>query len=1068
MSEGLLPAAIAAAVRERSRVDGGGGAESAALQRFTVARTEALLRLREVPRGGPWEWTQGLLAASLAVSPVILAHAGASTAGEEQAVELTFTTPGAPLERVDLRGLALAGLDEAPTRLGELTVEEALARWRALVGAAVNMGLAQGPSLIEVITAGDARAYERREAAAGQDPYRERKSEARCAAGSWVVRVRSPRPSFGRRLASWLALSSDVLDQVGASWKRAQLQPNPEDDVRAGISLARALPGQRVRLGDHAVWGSLAAAGGPWLVRDGVKLLALDKTLREVGIDPAAFVGWIDCPRLRLTVDGAGVARDGAFELLVAWLHDARAHTFPGASGGSQVIWPVELEVVQTASGRPASITEISRRITEGRDLLYEWAHLREAVPASAQARVFLLWPSELAALKARFEGLRALPYRSVGEGTAFARVDLRPALEGSLPAVEVPLAEPELLLGAERLRLELRALVHKQPSSIAGSILLLAHDRGVAQSRDERRVIPGVTLLCTLVSEDPSGGVAIEALRGDRAALESIFERVRVAARAREDALWAAALAASSPWELPFVRAKVAESSALSVGVGLRIVGGELTLAWRDAPILRLPIGATLGGEPRSLGDALVMLREQGGVLCGDERQRWRSLEPADAEQRLWLLTAHGRDLCERVLGRAALWKMPVAVESLLGPRPAEAQRHLLLRGESVDGARALAAKDPRARAALVAHLLVARCLEAPTYGLEDAPLLRRYDPRALNPSRMVSLREVMSERPAPGLCLAETVSRELVGVVIEATLGEARLLHRALGLAPAISGGALLQEHVPGARTAVRRHGHDAPPLVSLPVVDPLAAGSLRIERAMEPAKIALWAGGLHIDDIALPAPLDLVGGRLWLTRQGVKVGSSALAARLRELAQELVRRALAERLLHPPESAEASASAALLSRLRGAPRALEWIADLLPVDEGPPGRALALGLSLQRQPLRRVVGVGQERLQQLLRQALGRAVALDAAMLSWKAARLRVGEGERAIWEVEIGRRSETIQRALARDASSAEVYVAAVLIAGATLAQAREQRLRGAEPEELVVALYRLLALAYAQG
>jgi len=969
---------------------------------------------------------------------------------------------------VDLRGLALAGLEDAPTRLGESTTAEALARWRVLVGAAVNMGLAQGPSSIEVITAGDARAYERREAAAGQDPYRERKSEARCAAGSWVLRVRSPRPSFGRRLASWLALSSDVLDQIGAAWKRAQLQPNQEDDVRAGISLARALPGSRVRLGDHAVWGGVAGAGGVWLVRDGVKLLALDKTLREVGIDPAAFVGWIECPRLRLTVDGAGVARDGAFDLLVAWLHDARAHTFPGANGGSQVIWPVELEVVQTASGRPASITEISRRITEGRDLLYEWPHLRSQVPGPAQARVFLLWPSELAALKARFEGLRALPYRSVGEGTAFARVDLRPALEGSLPAVEVPLAEPALTLGAERLRLELRALVHRQPSAIAGSILLLAHERGVAQSRDERRVIPGVTLLCTLVSEEPGGGVAIEALRSDRAALEAIFERARVAARASEDALWAAALAASSPWELPFVRAKAVESSAVSVGVGFRVGGGELTLAWRDAAILRLQVGATLGGAPRSLGDALAALREQGGVLCGDEKQRWRSLEPEDAESRLWLLTPHGRDLCERVLGRAALWTMPIAIQSLLGPQPAEAQRHLLLRGESVDGARALISKEPRARAALLAHLLVARCVDAPTYGLEDAPLLRRYDPRALNPSRMVSLREVMSERPAPGLCLAETVSRELVGVVIEATPGEARLLHRALGLAPALSGASLPEQHVPGARTAVRRHGHDTPPLVSLPVVDPLAAGSLRIERAMEPAKIALWAGGLHIDDLALPAPLDLVGGRLWLTRQGVKVGSSALAARLRELAQELVRRALAEQLLHPPESAEAEASQALMTRLRGAPRTLEWIADLLPVEQGPPGRALALALSLQRQPLRRVVGLGQERLQQLLRQALGRAVAVETAMLSWKAARLRTEEGERAIWAIELGRRAETIQRALARDATAAEVYVAAVLIAGSVLAQAREQRLRGADPDDLVVALYRLLALAYAQG
>jgi hypothetical protein len=55
--------------------------------------------------------------------------------------------------------------------------------------------------------------------------------------------------------------------------------------------------------------------------------------------------------------------------------------------------------------------------------------------------------------------------------------------------------------------------------------------------------------------------------------------------------------------------------------------------------------------------------------------------------------------------------------------------------------------------------------------------------------------------------------------------------------------------------------------------------------------PAKIAVWGGGLHIDDLA--------------PREGTRAGADRLAAQVRALAREATRRALRERLLHPPGS-------------------------------------------------------------------------------------------------------------------------------------------------------------------
>jgi hypothetical protein len=1052
---------------------------TAASGRFTVARTEALLRLREIPRD-PWEWTLGLLQASIALCRVARAQVVAHEDDVERIVELQFAVPGAPLEEAltGVQDLLAAALEEAPQALREPTPEESVQRWRVAVAAALNAGLARNPTELSVITPAGARVLRRRDGQPnpGQDPYRERRDPERCPRSAFVVRLREPRPSFGRRLASFLALRGEVAEEIQAAWRSALVLPSDDADVRRGIDLQRRLPGVRNRLGEHALWGMLPELGGPWLVRDGVKIFDLTAALAGGGVDPAQFAGWIDCPTLRLTADLASIAEDHALELLIAWLHDAQAHTFPGQGGLPQVIWPDEVKMITAASGRPVPIAQLRYAAQQGADFPYEWPHRRDAVPIRAQARVFTLWPSELAVLQRAIPELRPVPHRNLGEHMRQARTDLSGLVARSMPAILLDLEPPYVEVeraGDEPVRvgLEPLAYVHRQVTATGGSILLLAYGRRIAQSRDDSRNLPGVTLVVTIDAE-----LAIDELRGDRAVLDGILERCREALVGARERLLAVAFATPSPWEIPLVRGLAQAAAPQAFGLTFRQLDGRVTLSWREGELLSLPIGADQRGQTKLLSDALLALRDHGGVVVAKGSRRWAALEPENADEVLWSLTPHGLELCERVLGPRALWKMPVAVGAQLHVAPAASQRRLLLTRAGRDEHMRKAAKHPRSRAALIAHLLIAQALDEPTHGLERDPLFTRYDPRALSPSRLVTYEEIAAADPKPLLCPAGAVHRELPGVVIEATPGEARLLHELLGLMPALTAADAGTSPAVGRgdrRPAIRRQGHERAPLVTLPVADEIAAGALRIDDPdpERPAAIALWAGGLHIDDLTLPAPLDCISGRLWLTRAGLKAGTERLAARLRDLARELVRRALSARLLHPPGSREAEATAALIERLRGAPaRERGWIADLLPADPDTPRRQWALARSLERIPLRRLVGGGSERLTQILRQSLAQGVTLETAFLSWQPARIieapPTTDPRGGRWSLELGRRDRWIQAALPRDAPLAASFDAAALVLTVLFARGRHEGLAGCDPLRESIAFYRLLALGFA--
>jgi len=1087
------------------RLRRGAAVQGQARRGFTVARTEALLRLRDLPRA-PWAWTLGLVRAARLLSTSGRAVVLEAEEGDERVVTLRFGVGGCDLAGAELRSIlhaSVAGPEDRSAEeaawLGELGL-----RWRAEVGAAINAGLAAAPRSIALHTASAGRAYVRRDSpSAGQDPYAEQPASGRCPPQAFEVVIREPRPGVGRRLTAWLARQSGAAPQVERVWREALfLEPAPV----GAVELGRALPGFRVALGEHAVWAAEPRLGGPWLTREGVRALSLAPALAAAGLQVEALAGWIECRALRLTADEGAVVQDAAFELLVAWLHDARAHTVTrdpagryqaedgaglstsaleqvgkdmfeetGARLGTDrqgqlwtVAWPTRMAQVPTASGRVVDSEAITQRARLGRDFLYVWRHQLRQVAAAMQARTYTLWPSELAALQATVPELRPVPVRALGDAPQVERVDLTSLEQGSLTAVAVELGAGRVATtgAGARIELTLRAFVHRYPTAAQGATVLLAYGRRVANVRETARVIAGVTLVCEIVGAD------IDALREEVALLQALTDRCREGASQAMPTLLAQGLAHATPWEVPLVRAQAEALTGASLGLRLRSERGEPpTLTWEETPLLGLVVGRdATGTRPVTLQQALERCRDAGGIAVLVAGQAWPGWVAREPEHAPWSLTPEGRALLERVIGKDVLWDMPTLPELHALPLPLAAQPGLLQAPAELQRLRERG-DDERNRPALLAHLLAARASGRPVGDLEELPLLRRYDPRALQPLRRVSLAQVLAEAPLPGLLLAGAVTRALVGPAVLVTPGEAWLLH-AVGLRPASAGSvAPSPAPAPGHARPQRRAGGANVPLLVLPVASAVAVGALRIE-GLEPTKVALWGGGLHIDDIELPAPLECVGGRLILTRQGARSVGERLSGEIRGLCRVVVAQALEQRRLHRPGGPQHAGLGEFVARCQAAIAAGQGalIADLLSPKPGPEGERLEtrLAVSLQRHPLQRLPPPGPRRLEALLRQVLTRPLTVGSALLSWQPASLRRAAETGAGWEIELGRRNAFVQRALAAEQSPEDVYLAAALAVAALFSGAREARAPVSSLVDEWVANYRLLALVYAHA
>jgi len=1163
------------------RLRRGAEADVQARRGFTVARTEALLRLRDVPRG-PWAWTLGLVRAARLLSTSGRAVVLEAEEGEERVVTLRFGVGGRDLAGAELRGVlhaAVAGpedrSEETGAWLGELGE-----RWRAEVGAAINAGLASGPRSIALHTSAAGRAYVRREVhTAGQDPYAEQAAPGRCPPQAFEVVVREARPGVGRRISAWLGRQVAAAVQVERVWREALFLPMGQV---GSVELGHALPGTPLALGEHAVWGVAPALGGPWLVRDGVRSLSLASALAAAGLAVDALGGWIACPGLRVTADEASVVRDAGFELLVAWLHDARAHAFavaPGAGGsagagasgpvgagmsggtgasgpvgaggsggagasgssgagmsggtgasghvdrgmsaetgasghvgagmsggtgaavqvlpgpdgggGWTVVWPTRVEQVLTASGRAVDRETVAQRAKVGRDFLYVWRHHQTLVPPAMQARTFAVWPSELAVLQASVPELRPVPVRALGEAPQVERVDLTTLAQGSLAPVDVDMgaAGSVTTQAGGRVELRLRAYVHRFPTAGQGATALLAYGRRVAQVRETGRVVAGVTLVCELQ------GAGIDALRGEAALLQALVDRCREAAERAMAMLLAQGLAHANPWEVPLVRAQA--EALTGAGLGLRYrhergdPGPELT--WDESPLLGLVVGRDeTGTRPVTLQAALERCRDAGGIVTLVPGQAWPGWAAREPVHTPWSLTPEGRALLERVIGKEVLWDMPTLPELHALPREASAQPGLVLapaelqrlRGKLEAAAKA-GVDDATARAAVLAHLLARRArgrgeatgtaaervagaeATGAEAGLDELPLLRRFDPRALQPVRRVSLAQSLSEAPLPGLLVAGSASRSLAGPALLVTPGEAWLLH-AEGLRPA-SGASVVAAPVHGSARPVRRAGSGGASLLVVPVATEVALGALRID-GMSPTRVALWGGGLHIDELQLPAPLECVGGRLTLTRQGSRTGGERLGGEIRGLCRIVVAQAREHQRLQRPGGPQHAGLGEFLARCQAAVDAGQapLIADILSprTDDERTRLGPRLAASLQRHPLERLPPPGPRRLESTLRQVLARPVAVGGALLSWQVASLR--RAADTGWDIELGKRNAFVQRGQAAEQGPEDAYVAAALAVAALFSAAREAKARDGGLVDEWIADYRLLALVYAHA
>ncbi len=1036
---------------------------------FTVARTEALLRLREVPRA-PWGWTLDLLRAARLVSTSGRAVIEEAQEGEERVLTLRFGVGGCDLAGADLRGIlfaAVAGEEDMSSGpapwLGEVG-----ARWRAYVGAAINAGLTDGPRSIEVRTAHDARAYVRKDShAVGGDPYAEHAAVGRCPPQVFEVVIRESRPGFGRRVAAWLARQSSASEQALKLWREALMLPV---DHRGAIEVARELPGQRVWLGKHAVWSADAGLGGPWLVRDGVRSVSLARALTAAGLPADELAGWIECAELRLTADEATVAADTAWELLVAWLHDARAHTVAAAAGQDKepgkpptVVWPTQVERVALASGRVIDLETVNQRIRGGRDFLYAWFHQRKEVPTTLQARAHVLWPSELAVLQDRLPELRAVPLRALGDSPQVERADLTALHRSSLAPVDIPLEGAPLIgKGGAPVAVKVQAFVHRYPTDKAGAIALLSYGRRVAQVREAAQVIPGVTLLCELT------GLDMDTLRGDNDLLRAVIERCGRATAEAMPMLLAQGMAHASAWEVPLVRLQLAQLNGS--GLGVRFKADEargVVLAWDESPLLGLAVGRDeTHTQAVTLLQVLTRVRDVGGVIVENQGQAWPGWASSRPEHAPWTFTTEGRALVERVVGKEVLWDLPTMPEMHALPRSLDEQPGLVL--PAAELTRLRDGDEPRAHATLRAHVLAARAQGVDVGGLAEMPLFVRFDPRALQSVKPVALQQVLSEGTGLGLAPWGSASRRLTGPALLATPGEACLLY-AMGLRPAVTGAAPVQAQAAAMGSShtrpMRRTETSKVALLVVPVASPVAVGSLRLD-GTEPTKVALWGGGLHIDDIEMPAPLQCVGGRLILTKQGTRAGGERLAGEIRGMCRQVVAQALQQRRLHVPGGEQRAGLEEFLRRC-GSAEGSEAFADLLAPRAGDGWRlGPMLAASLKEHPLHKLPPPGPRRFESSLRQALARPIAVGSALLSWQAARLVKAAEAGSGWEIELGRRSLAIQRATAAEAKEEDAYVASALAIAGLFSDARAAGARHSGLLDEWAADYRLLALVYA--
>lgn len=1018
------------------------GTGSGARHSFTVERTEARLRLRERPGAGPWHFSLVLVRAVLALVDAAEVDATTTSTPEAHTLELRIT-----MDPEALAGFAIGTVfDEAlqpDPGVGDGSLGARQTRLRRLLARAVNESLAARPRQVDVETPGGARSFVRRESTAG-DPFVERASTATTSPGVLVLRIALDR-TMGRWFEALRFGGDGLFAPVIELWR--DHVPGVEPRSRGAALSARA-DARMVELGRHGrLWGCTAPRLRR-LLRDGVILCPLEATLREAGVEVDRIDALVECPGLQLTVDEGSVVRDGAMATLVAWLHDATAHTTGSILAAR---WPAEPTEIATAAGTPVAIEALSATVAAGNAVPFVWRHEATQMPLATRERLLALWPSELAHLVVALPGARFVPARVIGGAGEVAKADLTALAQGCYPplAVAVP---PFVADGAPPLALEVLAYVHRHGVATAGAVWLLALDRTLGRTTDADSVIAGVTLVVRVILPADHAALAT-----DVAALRELAKWATHAVETRRDDLIAHAFASAGDPALcarsPLVAHALAQLDARALALRYEATPEGARLAWRADARLQVVVAHTRAGAPRSLGDALARARRVGGVVLGEATRRWFVLETEDEDHDTWIPTAPGLELLARVLGREGLWTLPTVPQAHPHVAPAAAQPTLLLDRDEVARLLLRTGADVHARAALLSHLLVARATGADLLGLGEVALVQIYDPRAVSPDRLVSMATLRDDGRAFAIVPPGTATRDLVGPVVVAGCATAALLHEvlALPLVP-VPDGTRRHATAEPARAATRAVMEE--PALRWPVADALAVGALALGGGGPRPHVDLWARGLHVGQLELPPPLGELGGRLWLSDAGIRAARGAIEALVFSQARAVVAAARTGAELAPPGSARRRAlerfvAHALATATAGDDRF--GLRALLPVATRP--RVLsAEAASVARLPPLRRLWLGA-----LVRHALGRSSTVERAWLSWRLAKL--ADAGAVTWEIELGGRHKWIRRAVEDDAGVIDVQLAALAVVAELGAQA------GLDVTAISAAALRVVATAH---
>lgn len=893
--------------------------EEGSLKTFTVARTEAVLKLREAAPVEGVGWVLPFMQAMRCVPAAMSIELRPSSSGSSETLQLLGSAEGSSSTWRDwspeLVGLLSDGLREVTERPGSFDAECLTQR----LGAALNHLLATGPAYVELTIGGVGRRWTRRESAVlrgDEDPYESTPCAPEADSKHFVRLTITRSRGFAARLRALFG-GGDTWAMELASL--AQMRTLGVSGDGLTLTLDREWrPPTTIRM-DGVGWFVPTEGAHLWLVRGGVKILDLAAACEARGVNARA--GMVYAPSVRTTTLGDAPRLNEAFDAVVAWLDEAAGGGHLTSDGGGEA-WLVH-DAPTTFStvggfGRAFNMERIEQRVRRDGEIRFVWRHQARGGAAlggdmsGMDLEVLSCTPSEVAALRDHLPPETVIPHSLVGRAPRRGRAQLEELRVHSLGPV--PLVEDSELvhqgpLGELELRANLRAFIAKDEdsarrlkASAEGYLFVTMLGREVIRLRG---FDAGLVLWAELHGVDALRLPRIDALQGDQGLLKELHRRARhVLAGVLED-LTRRVLSEPAPTEIPWLRHQLEDVSAGSLALAFEAsAAGDVEMTWSPSPLLHVPVARDEGG----MVTAQALLRR----LAGGEIQRPVKITPGQATYMQGISTA--RDAALVGLLRAIVPSAPpeVALGTELWTLPTRWSDSLVRRRMSrdeVERALSSSVQEAEARGRLLIHFLVSRVGALEDFGLGKVRLFDRYDPLSKTPHSLVSFDELVAGRERLPWVAPMASTRALTSPVMCMTPGVAALLGK-LTAPPRVSRAQLFRRR--GATSVAPNAALTGASSRALPVSrahrtvtreinTTLAHGELYIASEGSPG-IELWHGGLRVERLVLRGALGVVSGRVTvktrvIPREGT--GRDALLGVLRREAEPLVE-ALARFLL------------------------------------------------------------------------------------------------------------------------------------------------------------------------